>query len=125
VSAGLALPFLQVAGSSRSAYAAIRSARHLEVLDGPLQSSFGVLVLLLPMLTGVLALTLGLGFVRTATGFATVLGTLGVGIGAVGLRASSASTFGPILVTTGGAVALLGSMFMFGNRSRLHKRLTG
>jgi hypothetical protein len=129
VSAGLALPFVKVAGSSRSAYGAIRSARHLEVLDGPFQSSFGVLVLLLPMLTGGLALMVGLGFGRVGTVIALTLGTLGLGIGVVGLWASSSAAPGPILVSAGGVVALLGSGLgaasLFGNRSRANRRLTG
>ena len=108
VAAGLALPFVSVGRSERSAYSLVRSARNLNLLAGPLRLFLGGAIVFVPMFAAALLVCLALGHRKVA-------GALSVGIGVLGI-AAALSTFlipnsrvlnlGPILTLSGGILLM-------------------
>jgi hypothetical protein len=108
---GLALPFLKAAGSERSAFGIIRSARLLGLVDGPIRFLLTTAVVLMPLVTALLVLLAAASGNRLADTVSSLLaGTIGLialAVGTVGLWVSKATLIGPLVCAVGGALLLI------------------
>jgi hypothetical protein len=107
VAVGLGLPFFALKGNPRSAYGMVRSAHNLDVLDGTLRTTIGVVIVGVPMLIGALVLCLGLGWTNWSRGIALFVGALGAALGILSLKVSSSFEIGSIVTLSGSSALAL------------------
>jgi hypothetical protein len=108
VALAMGLPFIRVGTRSRSAYAAVRSARTLELTDGTLRTAVVVAIVATPFLAsmlGLLSAASGQFGRRSSAAVAFAIALIGTTVGTVGLFASGLRLAGPP-VTTGAGVLL-------------------
>jgi hypothetical protein len=118
IALGLALPFIAIGQTRRSAYDLVRSANTLDVLDGPLRTALGLLVVCIPMLVGGVLLCVGLGWTRMGSALSQVIGLFGCGAGAISLKVSGSITFGPMVTLSSGLVVLGAALGRFAHQHR-------